>query len=69
MLRRFTYNAIEIVTAVIMMSLGYSCATTQKTPTDTKDMSYIYNPAKNVFTPDINLYNEGEETTVLAIGM
>jgi GWxTD domain-containing protein len=69
MLRRFTYNAIEIVTAVIIMSLGYSCATTQKTPVDTKDMSYIYNPAKNVFTPDIALYNEDAETTVLAIGI
>jgi GWxTD domain-containing protein len=32
-------------------------------------MSYIYNPAKNVFTPDINIYNEGAETTVIAIGI
>jgi GWxTD domain-containing protein len=69
MLRRLKYIAAEIVTAVIIISLGYSCATTQKTPTDTKDMSYIYNPAKNVFTPDINVYNEGDETTVLAIGI
>src|SRR5665647_1993128 len=69
MLKRFTDNAFAVLAAVIIMSLGYSCATTQKTPTDTKDMSYIYNPAKNVFMPDITLYNEDAETTVLSIGI
>lgn len=69
MLRRFTDIGITVLTAVIIMSLGYSCATTKKAPTDTKDMSYIYNPAKNVFTPDITVYNEDAETTVLSIGI
>lgn len=69
MLRRFTYNALKTVTAVTIMFLGYSCVSTQKTPVDTKDMSYIYNPSRNVFTPDLSIYNEGSETTVLSIGI
>jgi GWxTD domain-containing protein len=32
-------------------------------------MSYIYNPARNVFTPYITIFNEDAETSVLSIGI
>ena len=57
-----------LITVVMMAVLLASCAVTQNV-TDTKDMSYIYNPARNVFTPFISLYNEGDETTLMSISI
>jgi hypothetical protein len=45
-----------------------SCTVTQNV-TDTKDMSYIYNPARSVYTPFITVFNEGAETSVMNISI
>lgn len=37
--------------------------------TDTKDMSYIYNPARSVYTPFITVFNEDSETSVMNISI
>jgi GWxTD domain-containing protein len=54
--------------AVIIAAAAASCSVTQNA-VDTKDMSYIYNPARNVFNPYITLYNEDDETTTLSISI
>src|SRR5690606_12395252 len=54
-----------VVTAAVLMT---SCAVT-KNVTDTKDMSYIYNPSRSFFTPWISVYNEDAETSVLNISI
>jgi len=53
-----------MIAAVIMTS----CAVTQNV-TDTKDMSYIYNPARSVYTPFITVFNEDSETSLLNISI
>ena len=69
MLKRFTVNKTALTAAAIILVLGSSCSIQQKSATDTKDLSYIYNPAKNGFKPDISVFNEDAETSVLSIGI
>ena len=57
-----------VTTVMIMSALLWSCSVTQ-TATDTKDMSYLYNPARNVFTPFVTVYDEDAETSVISIGL
>ncbi len=53
--------------AIILMSvLLISCKTTQ-TAIDSKDLSYIYNPTKNPFSPRYNVTNQSDETSVLEV--
>lgn len=68
MTRPLKYKPAALITVVMMAVLLASCTVTQNV-TDTKDMSYIYNPARNVFTPFISLYNEGDETTLMSISI
>jgi hypothetical protein len=49
-----------------MASLLVSCKTMQNA-VDSKDLSYIYNPTKNPFTPRYNVINESDETSNLSI--
>ena len=69
MLKRFSINRTVLTAAAIILVLGSSCSVQQKTATDTKDLSYIYNPSKSVFKPDISVFNEDAETSVLSIGI
>jgi GWxTD domain-containing protein len=66
MVRHLTDSAAAIILTVIMALAGASCSVT-KNATDTKDMSYIYNPARNVFTPDITIFNQDAETSILSV--
>lgn len=68
MLRFVRDKGAAAITAVITMLFVSSCYVSQEA-TDTKDLSYIYNPTKNVFTPSITLYNEDAETTVLSLSI
>lgn len=61
-------NRVVFLTAISVAILTASCYVS-KPATDTKDMSYLYNPSKNVFTPYISVYNEDSETSVLAISL
>jgi len=68
MARPLKNRTTALLTAVIIASLAWSCSVTQNA-TDTKDMSYIYNPARNVFTPYISVFNEDEETSLLTVAI
>ncbi len=68
MIRRQTERAAAVISIVVMAALAWSCTVTQPAA-DTKDMSYIYNPARNVFTPYIRVTDEDAETSVLAISI
>ena len=57
-----------LITLVMTAALMASCTVTQNV-TDTKDMSYIYNPARNVYTPFVSLYNEGEESSLMTVSI
>ena len=58
-----------LLTALVMTAaLMASCTVTQNA-TDTKDMSYIYNPARNVFTPFVSVYNEDAESSLLNVSI
>jgi len=56
------------ITAVMIAALLASCTVTQNI-TDTKDMSYIYNPSRSVYTPFITVYDEGAESSVMNISI
>ena len=68
MTRRLIYKNAALAVIVTLTVLMTSCAVTQNV-TDTKDMSYIYNPAKSVYTPFITIYNEDSETSVMNISI
>lgn len=68
MTRRQTYKPAAFITAMIAAVILTSCAVTQNV-TDTKDMSYIYNPARSVYTPFITVFNEDSETSLLNISI
>lgn len=68
MVRRQSDKAAAIFATVMMAVLAWSCAVSQPA-TDTKDMSYIYNPARNVYTPYITVFDEDAETSVLSISI
>ena len=57
-------NNIFII-SLIAITL-FSCAPVKET-TDTKDLSYLYNPLKNPIHPGYQVYNTGDETTELTI--
>jgi len=68
MVRRQKDKAAAVITVMMMAALSWSCSVTQ-TATDTKDMSYIYNPAKNVYSPFISIYDEDAETSLMTISI
>ncbi len=59
-------NFCFIFTAAISVMFINSCKTTQPA-TDTKDLSYLYNPTKNSNNPRYNIYNQSDEVSVLSI--
>jgi GWxTD domain-containing protein len=68
MLRRLIDKTAAVAMIVTVASLFWSCSVTQ-TAIDTKDMSYLYNPARNVFTPYITVYDEDATTSVITISI
>ena len=68
MARPLKNRITALLTAGIIASLSWSCSVTQSAA-DTKDISYIYNPARNVFTPHSSVFNEDAETSLLTIAI
>ena len=50
----------------LIITLFSSCKTSQKT-VDSKDLSYLYNPTKNSFSPGYNIINQSDELSVLSV--
>jgi GWxTD domain-containing protein len=52
--------------AVVLSFLLFSCKPAQQ-PFDSKDLSYIYNPAKNPLNPRFNIRNRYDDSSVLSV--
>ena len=59
--------SISLLTPIIIFSTLLSCRTTKKTPVDTKDLSYLYNPTKNSFSPGYYINTQSDESAVLTV--
>jgi len=66
MLKKILTKTAIITTVVLTLLLIPSCYVSQEA-VDTKDLSYIYNPVKNIFTPYFSVFNQDSETTVVSI--
>jgi GWxTD domain-containing protein len=55
--------------AIVMTAALMAACTVTQNVTDTKDMSYIYNPARNVYTPFVSVYNEGDGSSLMNISI
>ncbi len=55
-----------LFTVIISQVIFISCKTTQPN-VDTKDLSYLYNPTKNILNPRYNIYNLSDESSVLSV--
>ena len=64
--KKITVKAL-VAGVVIAMMVGVQSCYVAKEGTDTKDLSYIYNPSKSIFNPYYSIYNENSETTDIAI--
>jgi GWxTD domain-containing protein len=64
--KRNLYSFI-LLTSIIVFSTMWSCSTSKKTPVDTKDISYIYNPTRNSFNPAYYLNTQSDESVILAV--
>ncbi len=53
-----------VIIATVLISS--SCSTVQ-TAVDSKDLSYLYNPTKNPFSPRYSIFNETDERSVLSV--
>jgi GWxTD domain-containing protein len=62
-----TLRNVCFIVLVLLQAVAFtSCRTTQPV-TDSKDLSYIYNPTKNPFNPRYNVYNQSDESSVLSV--
>jgi GWxTD domain-containing protein len=59
-------SACLIVSAILSAFVFNSCRTS-KPETDSKDLSYLYNPTKNSINPRYNVYNQSDELSILSV--
>ncbi len=62
-LSKFCVVLCVMIATVLISS---SCGTVQ-TAVDSKDLSYLYNPTKNLFSPRYSVFNETDERSVLSV--
>lgn len=62
-LRNFRSIAFSALAATLILS---TCRPVQEA-TDTKDLSYLYNPARNPFNPRYNVITQSDESAVLSV--
>jgi GWxTD domain-containing protein len=55
-----------LLISTLIASVTHSCKITQQT-TDTKDLSYLYNPTKSPFNPLYNVINKSDKSSVLSV--
>ncbi|HUW93549.1 MAG TPA: GWxTD domain-containing protein [Bacteroidales bacterium] len=66
MVERFRHKIALTAVIILTVILATSCYVTQDS-SDTKDLSYIYNPIKNVFSPYFSVFSEDAETVILSV--
>ncbi len=62
----FNHGLRILINLAIFSTLVISCRTTQ-TAVDSKDLSYLYNPAKTFISPQYKILNESEDRSVLSV--
>jgi GWxTD domain-containing protein len=63
---RITYGNICLMFTIILILVATSCRTIQQT-TDSKDLSYIYNPTKSPLNTQYTILNQSDEQSVLSV--
>jgi GWxTD domain-containing protein len=58
--------SVPLFTAAIILAALSSCKTS-KPAVDTKDLSYIYNPTRNSFTPGFSVTTNSDESSTLTV--
>jgi GWxTD domain-containing protein len=66
MKKRNYIGYISLIFTILFYAAFISCKST-KPVTDTKDVSYLYNPTRNPINPRYSVYNQSEGTSVLSI--
>jgi GWxTD domain-containing protein len=66
MKKRNYIGYISLIFTILFYASFISCKST-KPVTDTKDVSYLYNPTRNPINPRYSVYNQSEGTSVLSI--
>ena len=66
MVGSFRHRIVLPVVIILTAILTASCYVT-KDSADTKDLSYIYNPIRNVFSPYFSIFSEDAETVILSV--
>ncbi len=60
-------KACRLLTGLaIIAGITVSCITTQPV-VDSKDLSYLYNPTRNPFSPRYNVFNESDASSILSV--
>ncbi len=62
-LSKFCVGLCVIIAEALLVT---SCRTVQ-TAVDSKDLSYLYNPTKNLFSPRYSVFNETDERSMLSV--
>jgi GWxTD domain-containing protein len=55
-----------LFTIIIFPVVFISCKSTEL-KVDTKDLSYLYNPTKNLINPRYNVFNQSDESSILSV--
>lgn len=66
-MQKLTFCKISLLTAFLTTMVIISSCSVSRELTDTKDLSYIYNPVRNIFTPYYSIYSQDASTSVLSI--
>jgi hypothetical protein len=67
MIRNYSSGVLRMLLAVFAGLAFFSCSSTQRVAVDTKDLSYLYNPTKSSIKPRFSVFNESDQTSVLAV--
>jgi GWxTD domain-containing protein len=66
MKRNTRTRTIVILFLIVLVTFGYSCRTVKQT-TDSKDLSYLYNPLRNQMNPRYGVFNQSDQVSVLSV--
>jgi GWxTD domain-containing protein len=62
----FLRSVCFLTSVVVPLLITLSCKTISPA-SDSKDLSYLYNPTKNSFNPQFNIINQSDESSVLSV--
>jgi len=66
MVERFRHRILLAAVTLLTAIFATSCYVTQESA-DTKDLSYIYNPIRNIYSPYFSIFSEDAENVTLSV--